>query len=213
MLVVVGLGNPGPKYTETRHNLGFMVLDALAARSKVRWKEPRPSFAKAEISLGGHDVVLIKPMTYMNLSGEALADWEHLQGGQVAAKDVLVLTDDMAIPLGMLRLRGKGSDGGHNGLASIAAHLNTTKFARLRLGVGEPPPGIDASDYVLMRFLDEEWEAVARMARAAERCVACWARDGLNTAMNRFNKSVAPKPKEDTNPTPGNDPDPSKAPK
>ena len=181
--LIVGLGNPGPDYQFTRHNIGFVVIDRLAAQLGASWENS--SKWGAAVAKAG-DVLLVKPMTYMNRSGEPLR--AVAQFYKVEAGETLVVMDDMALPLGRIRLRLDGGTGGHNGLESIILQLGTDGIPRLRVGIGAPPPE-GAVDYVLGRFFEEEKpvviEAVERAAAAAK-----WAIDnGVVSAMNTFNKS------------------------
>ena len=181
--LIVGLGNPGPDYQFTRHNIGFVVIDRLAAQLGASWENS--SKWGAAVAQAG-DVLLVKPMTYMNRSGEPLR--AVAQFYKVEAGETLVVMDDMALPLGRIRLRLDGGTGGHNGLESIILQLGTDGIPRLRVGIGAPPPE-GAVDYVLGRFFEEEKpvviEAVERAAAAAK-----WAIDnGVVSAMNTFNKS------------------------
>ncbi len=179
---MVGLGNPGAEYERTRHNIGFMVLDRLAAEARVTWERSAKwgaSYAKTEQGL------LVRPMTYMNRSGHALA--AIAQFYKIEPAEILAVFDDMALPLGRLRVRLEGGTGGHNGLDSIITALGTDQIPRLRLGIGAAPEH-GAVDYVLGRFFDEEMpvveETVARAAAAVK-----WAIDkGVLSAMNTFNK-------------------------
>ncbi len=186
MLLVVGLGNPGERYTSTRHNVGFRVVDRLAAEHRLPAFERRGRAAASAGSLGGSPVTLVKPLTYMNRSGEALA--EFVQAGE-GGDTLLVVVDDIYLPLGALRLRGRGGAGGHNGLESVIECLGHQAFPRVRVGIGSPPPGIELADYVLDDF-DEDERAVAEETEALAACaVSVAAQRGLNEAMNRFNRA------------------------
>ena len=184
--MVVFLGNPGPKYDGTRHNAGFRVGDLLADRCGVKIQRLRNRALTAVARIGGQEVLLVKPQTYMNLSGEAvrpLADYYKLQ-----ADHILVVSDETALPPGRIRLRAGGSAGGHNGLKSIIAHLGTDAFPRLRLGVGAPPhPEYDMVDWVLGSLHGEDEklfaEAVVKAADAIECCVS----QGIDKAMSLYN--------------------------
>jgi PTH1 family peptidyl-tRNA hydrolase len=188
-LIVVGLGNPGPRYDCTRHNLGFRVVDRLASgRPRRTWSERRTCDV-ARIPRGGADVLLVKPLTYMNLSGRALA--ELRSDGELRTEETLVVVDDIALPLGQIRLRRRGSDGGHNGLKSIAAELGTTDFPRLRLGIGPVPPGRDAADFVLEAFGPDEEKTVEEMLARAVSCVEAVIARGLDRAMGEYNAPAA----------------------
>jgi peptidyl-tRNA hydrolase, PTH1 family len=183
--LVAGLGNPGDRYTRTRHNLGFRAVELFARRRGARWGKPAKGLVSARVDVGGRDVLIVEPLTYMNLSGDALSP--------VVAKEsmpldrILVVCDDFALPLGTLRLRKSGSDGGHNGLASIIARLNSLDFPRLRLGVGPVPERVDPSEFVLADFLPEEETKVDEMLALATECIDAWIMDGIDRTMSRFN--------------------------
>lgn len=164
--LVVGLGNPGSEYEETRHNAGFKVLDRLAAETDSKWESVKHG-SRADCSFKGRKIILLKPNTYMNLSGKAVSYW--MQQEKIPLQNVLIVTDDIALPTGKLRLKAKGSDGGHNGLKSIDASLNTNQYARLRFGVGNDFfPGKQV-EYVLGNWKEDEKETVnAAFAKAAE---------------------------------------------
>ncbi|CAA9555345.1 MAG: Peptidyl-tRNA hydrolase [uncultured Thermomicrobiales bacterium] len=182
--LIVGLGNPGKEYAGTRHNIGFMVVDELARRGGLRWDKPRLKAEQTKGSLAGRDVVLAKPQTYMNSSGVSVV--QLVKWYKVPLDQLLVISDDLDLPFGTLRLRGEGSAGGQKGVASIIQQLRTDAFPRLRLGIGRPRWG-DPADYVLTRFgkdqADELADTIARAADAAE----VWLAEGLIPAMNRFN--------------------------
>ncbi len=176
-----GLGNPGDRYADTRHNVGFMVVDELRRRLKTRYRH-LPGRYVARREFGGGVVRLVKPLLYMNESGVPVKE-------QLAAEadDFLVICDDLALPFGRLRLKPKGSDGGHNGLASIIFHLATTAFPRLRVGIGGVPAGADGVDYVLTRFSETEQQLLPEVVgTAADACLAV-VTQGLEKAMNRYN--------------------------
>ena len=191
MKLIVGLGNPGPEYRDTRHNVGFMVVDALAGRWRVAdgWRE---KFAALHVKTmcGSEPVILAKPLTFMNLSGQAVAALAGFY--KIGPADVLVVTDDAALPLGRLRARRDGGAGGHNGLKSIIQHLATQAFPRMRVGVGRGGDGRDLADHVLGRFEAAERDtvtaAVLRAADAAEMFVS----DGIERVMNAFNAAEQP---------------------
>ena len=184
MKLVVGLGNPGSKYEGTRHNIGFEAVDRLAAGgSGVRFGRKFDGlFAEAEIEY--QRVLLLKPETFMNLSGRSVA--QVLRFYKIEAAQLLVICDDLNLPLGKLRLRAGGSDGGQKGLRDITAHLGTESYARLRIGIGERGP-IDASDFVLSRFKSAERPVMEDALIDATQAVAVWVAQGLEAAMNRFN--------------------------
>jgi PTH1 family peptidyl-tRNA hydrolase len=205
MKVIVGLGNPGRQYAGTRHNVGFEVIDALAAGPGVSAFRSRFQAQVAEADEGGRPVLLVKPETFMNLSGQSvrqLADFYKLPPG-----DLLVVCDDFALPLGKLRVRAKGTHGGHNGLRNIQDHLGTTEYARLRIGVGAPRD--EAVDHVLSRFRPAERPVIEEAVQKAVQAVLVWVYQGVAACMNRFNPDVDPdaaaqkkrKEKEDDNDT------------
>jgi PTH1 family peptidyl-tRNA hydrolase len=182
--LLVGLGNPGAEYEDTRHNIGFSVLEALAKKHDGLFSLDRGAH-KASIKLRGKQVVLIKPTTYMNLSGKAVNYW--LQKEQISKENLLVITDDLALPFGKIRLKGAGSDGGHNGLKDIQQTLQTTAYARLRFGIGSDFPKGRQSDYVLGKWDKEEQVTLnERIALAVEACEA-FCTIGLQLAMTNCN--------------------------
>ena len=176
MKLLAGLGNPGREYEGTRHNVGFRVVDLLAERAGAVW---RVRGDRAEALAG--EVLLLKPLTYMNLSGPAVQS--ALGYRDAVASDCLVVCDDMALPLGAIRLRASGSSGGHHGLDSLIAALGTDAFPRLRVGIGSPPEGMPGADFVLGRFRPGEVPSIAGAAEAAE----AWVRLGLQRAMAEHN--------------------------
>ncbi len=184
----MGLGNPGPEYAATRHNAGFRLADFLAAR----WSLP-PFRREGPARLTeGHwqdrPVRLIKPLTYMNRSGAALAPLRLLPDFD-PANDLLILVDDVALPVGRFRLRGFGSAGGHNGLKSIEGALRSQDYARLRIGVGPVPEGLDdLADYVLDQSDPDEWAALEALQPPMAEAVECWMAEGIEPAMNRYNR-------------------------
>lgn len=187
--IIVGLGNPGPRYAATRHNVGWRALDLLAAQMGVAVNERRP---KAVLGVGyfaGARVVLAKPRTYMNNSGEAVQYLLARFGGGAAG--LLVIYDEMALPAGRIRLRAAGSDAGHNGIRSIIGAVGGTGFPRLRIGIGPPPPGTEARDYVLEPFGDDEADAIAGAVARAAAAARCVLEQGIDAAMNRFNQAAA----------------------
>ena len=181
---VCGLGNPGPRYHATRHNLGFMALDALSKRHSFSWKRSPGPAQTALWRAAGRTVTLIKPLTYMNESGVALA-----RRGASGSGELLVVCDDLNLPLGQLRLRSRGGSGGHKGLESIIERLGTEDFARLRLGIGGAPGGTDWVEYVLSEFAGEERETVDAMIEAAADAIETAVRAGLDAAMRRLSRA------------------------
>ncbi len=182
----MGLGNPGPQYRGTRHNIGFAVADELARRHQAAFEAAPADALMAKIRSLGGGVLLAKPLTFVNLSGQAVEALRHYYRIELA--DLLVVADDVNLPLGRLRARARGSDGGHNGLRSIIEQVGTEEFARLRVGVGRGDPRRDLASHVLARFEPEELaeveSAVVRAAEAAE----MFATDGIARVMNAFNR-------------------------
>ena len=184
--LVVFLGNPGPKYECTRHNAGFMAADALAKDKGISINRSRFKALTATVDMGGASVLLMKPQTYMNLSGEAVI--QAVKFYKIAPENVIVVSDEMSLPIGKLRIRTKGSAGGHNGLKNIIAHLGTDSFPRIRIGVGAPPhPDYDVADWVLSVFRNKDAEEMADAAKRAAEAVECYVLHGPERAMNRFN--------------------------
>jgi PTH1 family peptidyl-tRNA hydrolase len=182
--VVVGLGNPGSKYRSTRHNVGFEVVDHLAAGGSRVSFTPKFEGAIAETEIDYRRVLLVKPETFMNLSGRCVG--QVVRFWKVPLADILVVCDDLNLPLGKLRIRKGGSDGGQKGLRDIAAHLGSEDFARLRIGLGQRS-GIDAADFVLSRFRPAERPIIDDALILASQAVATWVTQGIDAAMNRFN--------------------------
>ena len=184
MKIVVGLGNPGEQYAQTRHNIGWMVVDRLADRAGLAGRgRTRDASAVLQGRFNGLDLLLVKPLTFMNESG--LAVRKTLARERLPLVDVLVVADDFALPFGKLRFREGGGPGGHNGLRSIIDELGTEKFSRLRVGIGEP--GRDAVDHVLSRFHPSERQRLGELLDAAADAVEAWAGEGTSRAANRFN--------------------------
>ncbi len=182
--LIVGLGNPGAKYERTRHNAGFMVLDALAERLGVAIGRKTFGGRVAETTLGDRKLVLLKPQQFMNRSGHVTATAAGYY--KIPPRDVMVVLDDLALPVGQIRLRAKGSAGGHNGLKDMIARLGTDAFARLRVGIDDAAQR-DTVDYVLSRFDSDQQAAVEQAAARAVEALLCWAQDGIEAAMNRYN--------------------------
>ena len=184
--LLVGLGNPGDQYENTRHNVGFMVIDELADRANVPVQKLKYRALTNTATLGGQKVLLMKPITYMNLSGEAVRQAVDIY--KVPADHVLVISDDTALAVGRLRIRKGGSAGGHNGLKNIIQQLGTDQFPRVRLGVGEKPhPDYDLADWVLGRFQGEDKKAIDAAVKKAADAIECILSQGLDKGMNRFN--------------------------
>ena len=184
--LVVGLGNPGSKYEWTRHNMGFLVVDELAERLSIPVQRLKFKALTNTAVLGGKSVLLMKPTTYMNLSGEAVGQAARFY--KIPPERVLVISDDVALPQGKLRVRRSGSAGGHNGLKNIIALLGSDAFPRIRIGVGAPPhPDYDMADWVLGVPRNEDAVLFSEAAQRAAEAVECYVTDGPERAMNRFN--------------------------
>lgn len=186
MWLIVGLGNPGEEYTQTRHNIGFECLNTLARRHGLRFDDKRSKARVAEGNIGGQRIALAKPFTYMNLSGQAvvgLRSWYKID----PADQLLVVYDDLDLPFGTLRLRQKGGPGTHNGMRSIVSLLGNQTFPRLRVGIGNVPQGWDAAKYVLGRFTREEQAALPDICERAADAIEHIVREGFVAAMNRYN--------------------------
>jgi len=182
---VVGLGNPGTEYERTRHNLGFQVVHTLAAKWRVRFRAGPGSFWWTAATFR-RNTVLVKPTTYMNRSGEAVLT--IMERSKTPLENLLVVCDDLQLPLGKIRLRRRGGDGGHKGLESIIYHLGSEDFARLRIGIGGGGDPEEWVEQVLSPFTQAQETEVARMMETASQAVLCWIQDGIETAMNRFNQ-------------------------
>jgi PTH1 family peptidyl-tRNA hydrolase len=185
--LVAGLGNPGGQYRGTRHNVGFEVLDRLADRHGLRFETAPGEALEARWRHGGDTVVLAKPLTFMNLSGQAVVGL--IRYYRVVVSDLLVVCDDVNLPLGRLRVRAGGSEGGHNGLRSIAQALGTTEYARLRVGVGRGDDRRDLADHVLARFAPEEQAGIERAIVRSAEAVERWITHGLADVMNTYNRA------------------------
>ncbi|QVL32506.1 aminoacyl-tRNA hydrolase [Telmatocola sphagniphila] len=184
MKVVVGLGNPGSKFSGTRHNIGFEVIDYLAKSPLAGSFRAKFESQIADSTEGGQQLLLVKPETFMNLSGQAVKQIKEFY--KLELTDLMIICDDIALPIGKLRIKAKGSHGGQNGLRNIEAHLGTNGFNRLRIGVGDTG-GIDAAAYVLSRFKSGERQQVEDAVSDAARAVLVWAAEGIDVCMNRFN--------------------------
>lgn len=184
--LVVFLGNPGPRYEGTRHNAGFMAADAMAGARGLSINRARFKALTATCDIGGESVMLMKPQTFMNLSGEAAA--QAVKFYKIAPDHVIVVSDEISLPIGKLRVRRKGSAGGHNGLKSIIACLGTDQFPRIRLGVGAPPhPDYDMADWVLSTFKNQDAEDMRAAAQRAAEAVECYILHGPDRTMNLYN--------------------------
>ena len=185
MKLVVGLGNPGPEYARTRHNVGFWVVDRVAARRGLALAERAYRSAVGRGTVGDEPYVLLEPQTFMNRSGAAVRSAADDLG--VAPEEILVAYDDLDLPVGRLRLRSAGGAGGHRGVASITEALGTKEFPRLRVGIGRPETGGDVVEWVLEAPSASETEALASAVEIAADAVECWLVEGLSSAMNRYN--------------------------
>lgn len=183
--LIVGLGNIGQEYDGTRHNIGFRVLDAFAKASNIVFEDKRYGFV-GRTSLKGKQLILLKPSTYMNLSGNAVRYW--MQQEKVPLENVLVVVDDLALPFGALRLKPSGSDAGHNGLKHIAATLGTQSYARLRFGIGNDFPWGGQIDFVLGRFGEEDLQQMDERVDTACDIIRSFCLAGIQITMNQFNK-------------------------
>lgn len=194
MRLVVGLGNPGERYAGTRHNVAWQVLDELVRRWRAEAIAAPPVCVARWAEVGGVGVVLMQPLTFMNNAGEAVDAWQH--GSQGPAEDLLIVSDDVYLPVGALRIRSGGSSGGHRGLESIERAMGHRDFARLRLGVGAVVSSAGLKEYVLDRFTAEEQTLVDETALRAADAVECWVAEGVLAAMNRFNRRAGKEVRE-----------------
>lgn len=195
MYIIAGLGNPTRQYENTRHNVGFEVIDVLADQMQISVTERKFHALCGSGYLEGQKVLLLKPQTYMNLSGESIAAAVQFYKCD-PEEELIVICDDINLDVGRLRVRKKGSAGGHNGLKNIIAHLHTEGFSRIRIGVGKKPDGWDLVDFVLGHFPDGEVEQIAKAQLEAASAAAVMVSEGTDAAMNRFNKKEEKKAKE-----------------
>ena len=190
MFIIAGLGNPGREYASTRHNIGYATVDALAEKYNIGFTERKFNSLVGKGVIEGKKVLLIKPLTYMNLSGEAVrpaCDYYKID----SESELIVIYDDISLPVGQLRIRPKGSAGGHNGIKNIIAHLGGEVFLRIKIGVGEKPSRMDLKDYVLGHFSEEEKEAEKEAVDKACEAVLYLMQGKAEEAMNRYNRKVA----------------------
>ena len=184
--IVVFLGNPGPKFSGTRHNVGFMTADKCEAATGAKIQKSRDKALTDRIDVAGESVLLMKPQTFMNLSGDAVGPAARFY--KVPAEHVIVVSDDISLPVGKLRVRSKGSAGGHNGLKSIISALGTDAFPRVKVGVGAPPhPDYDMIDWVLGTFKNQDAEEIDAAVGRAWEAVVCYITQGAEATMNKFN--------------------------
>lgn len=187
MYIVAGLGNPGKKYENTRHNIGFMVIDEAAEKYDIRFTEKKHKAVIGKGMIGGEKVILVKPQTFMNLSGESIReiiDYYKIED----QTELIVISDDISLDVGAIRIRKKGSAGGHNGLKNIILHLGHDEFQRIRVGVGNKPAEYDLIDYVLGHFDKEEQKLLTESINEAAEAIGVMIKDGPDVAMNQFNK-------------------------
>ena len=187
MYIIVGLGNPDKKYQGTRHNVGFDVIDAIAEKYNIAVDTRKHLAYVGKGAIEGQKVLLVKPQTYMNLSGESVRSAVDFYKADPET-EVLIIFDDVSLDVGQLRIRKKGSAGGHNGIKSIISHLGTSNFPRIKVGVGEKPKGYDLADYVLGKFSKAEQEIMQDGYKQATEAVALIVQDNMEKAMNDFNK-------------------------
>ena len=184
--LVVGLGNPGDKYENTRHNVGFLTIDHIAEEQRVPVQKLKYRALTNTVELGGAKALLMKPVTYMNLSGEAVGEAARFY--KIPADHVLVISDDVSLPIGKLRIRKGGSAGGHNGLKNIIQHLGTDQFPRVKIGVGQKPhPDYDLADWVLGHFQGEDRKVMNEAVKQAADAVECLLKEGADKAMSKYN--------------------------
>lgn len=187
--LIAGLGNPGEKYRHTRHNAGFLILDYLAGSLKSEFDIKTPSYEALSSASDEDEFILLKPITYMNRSGGAIASFFNDYEGEIS--DLLIVVDDFNIPLGTIRVRRKGTDGGHNGIADIISKFGSDDFPRMRVGIGpdEPPSKDEFIDFVLEDFTASEMDILQKMMPVYKDCILSFINDGLTKTMNTFNRS------------------------
>ena len=187
MYVIAGLGNPKKEYDNTRHNIGFSVIDMLADKTGISVNTAKHKGLLGAGYLNGQKIILVKPLTYMNLSGECIRevlDYYKVDG----STNLIVIHDDISLEPGIIRVRKKGSAGGHNGLKNIIQHLGKDQFVRIKVGVGEKPAGYDLADYVLGHFTDEDWKTMGERLETAGEIIKSFCLAGIDITMNQFNK-------------------------
>jgi PTH1 family peptidyl-tRNA hydrolase len=187
--LIVGLGNIGKEYENTRHNIGFIILDAIARAFNVFFQQERYAY-KAELSFKGKKIFLIKPTTFMNLSGNAVRYW--MQKENIPLNQIFIIVDDIALPFGTIRIRPKGSNGGHNGLAHIDEVLQTNEYARLRFGIGNNYPKGKQAEYVLSNFSLDEQKFLNNYLERSVQAIKSFVSDGIENCMNEYNKPWKP---------------------
>lgn len=185
MKLIVGLGNPGSKYELTRHNIGFLVVDQLADQFAEGSFKSKGKALITEAKIGAEKVLLVKPQTFMNLSGQGIVPLANFY--KIAPTDIVVIYDDLDLDVGQIRLRPKGGSGGHNGIKSLIQLLGTENFPRLKIGIGRPPEGWQTADYVLSRFTDEEWSLIKEVISKGAAAVHLMITEGIEQGMNKYN--------------------------
>ena len=194
MYIIAGLGNPGKQYEETRHNIGWQVIDELAGKYNIRVTESKFKGLIGKGMIGGEKVVLVKPLTFMNLSGECIREVTNFYKIDETSQ-LIVVADDISLDVGQIRMRKKGSAGGHNGLKNIIAHLGHENFMRIKMGVGDKPAGYNLADYVLGHFSKEEEKILAESKKTAVLAIETIMSDGIDKAMNLYNTKKTAKKK------------------
>lgn len=185
MKLIVGLGNPGLQYAATRHNIGFEAIDTLAQMHHINVNKSKFKALIGEGTIGNEKVVLMKPQTYMNLSGEAISACKSWY--KINTEDIIILYDDVSLAVGDIRIRKRGSSGGHNGVKSTIAHLSTEVFPRVKIGVGQKPSGWDLADYVLGKFTEEDMKILEPRLKEIGNAVETMIKKNVDTAMNNYN--------------------------
>ncbi|SMB86499.1 peptidyl-tRNA hydrolase [Desulfonispora thiosulfatigenes DSM 11270] len=185
MFLIIGLGNPGDKYKDTKHNVGFLVIDKIADKLGVKVEKKQARSLVESTYWDGKKVLLVKPQTYMNLSGEAVRELINYYDN---IENFIIVYDDLDLDIGQLRFRRDGSAGGHNGLKSIISHLHSSDIERLKIGIGKPTKGYPVKDYVLQRFSKEEKEIMDSSIEKAVNGIELWLKEDISVAMNNFNK-------------------------
>lgn len=196
MYIIAGLGNPDRKYVNTRHNIAFEVIDAIAEKNDIVLGEKKHKAVIGKGMVAGQKVILVKPVTYMNLSGESIRSVIDFYKADEKS-ELIVISDDISLDVGQIRIRKRGSAGGHNGLKNIILHLGHDSFIRVRMGVGDKPPKLDLADYVLGHFLPEEREAVRESVRNAALAIETVIAEGPDSAMNKYNTRKRPQQEEE----------------
>ncbi len=189
MYLVAGLGNPGRQYETTRHNIGFETIDYLSKQYNVKVNKIKYKGLCAQTEIAGEKVMLLKPQTYMNLSGESVR--EAAEFYKIPAENIIIIYDDISLPTGSLRIRSKGSAGGHNGIKSVIYQLQSDNFPRIKIGVGAPK-NYDLKDYVLSRFSNEEANDIISAVKTVPDALFCMIKEGCDKAASRYNKTVKP---------------------